>query len=60
MGFNVALRLAYEDITGVTSSEKPATRAVAEMPVGFDHTGLMQPRHGRFGNVIYLGEDRLN
>lgn len=57
MGFNVALRLAYEDIVGVTRSDVPATRsAMALEPVILDHTGLMQPQHGRYGNVIYLAE----
>ena len=60
MGFNVALRLAYEDITGVTRSDMKATRSIELESVILDHTGLMQPRHGRFGNVIYLAEETLN
>ncbi len=57
MGFNVALRLAYEDIVGITRSDVAATRsAMAIKPVILDHTGLMQPEHGRYGNVIYLAE----
>jgi hypothetical protein len=56
MGFNVALRLAYEDITGVTRSDMKATRSIELESVILDHTGLMQPQHGRYGNVIYLAE----
>lgn len=54
MGFNVALRLAYEDIIGVTRSDMRSARSLELEPVILDHTGLMQPQHGRFGNVIYL------
>ena len=60
MGFNVALRLAYEDITGATRSDIKSVRSMELEPVILDHTGLMQPRHGRFGNVIYLAEETLN
>jgi C-terminal processing protease CtpA/Prc len=60
MGFNVALRLAYEDIIGVTRSDMRSARSFALEPVILDHTGLMQPQHGRFGNVIYLAEETLN
>lgn len=55
MGFNKALHLAYQDIVG-----QPADAAVKSgsvMADGFtplEHTGLKQPQHGRFGNVIYL------
>ena len=56
MGFNVALRLAYEDITGVTRSDMKSTRSMELEPVILDHTGLIQPQHGRYGNVIYLAE----
>ena len=60
MGFNVALRLAYEDIIGVTRSDMGSVRSLEFEPVILDHTGLMQPQHGRFGNVIYLAEETLN
>jgi hypothetical protein len=56
MGFNVALRLAYEDITGVTRSDMKVTRSIELESVILDHTGLMQLQHGRYGNVIYLAE----
>ena len=56
MGFNVALRLAYEDIVGMSRSKAPATRSASFEAVPMDHTGLMQPQHGRYGNVIYLTE----
>ena len=54
MGFNVALRYAYEDIIGVSHSNAPATRSASFEPIPFGHTGLKQPQHGRFGNIIYL------
>ena len=60
MGFNVALRLAYEDIVGVTRSDVKAAPAMTFEPVIMDHTGLMQPQHGRYGNVIYLPEETLD
>jgi hypothetical protein len=53
MGFNVALRYAYEDIIGISRSEAPVTRTSSFMPVPVAETGLKQPQHGRFGNVIY-------
>lgn len=54
MGFNVALRYAYEDIIGISRSEAPETRASSFMPVPVAETGMKQPQHGRFGNMIYL------
>jgi hypothetical protein len=60
MGFNVALRLAYEDIVGVTRSDVQAARSMTYEPVVLDDTGLMQPQHGRYGNVIYLSEETLD
>lgn len=60
MGFNVALRLAYEDIVGITRSDVQAARSMTFEPVVLDDTGLMQPQHGRYGNVIYLSEETLN
>lgn len=60
MGFNVALRLAYEDIVGVTRSDVQAARSMTFEPVVLDDTGLKQPQHGRYGNVIYLSEETLD
>ena len=54
MGFNVALRYAYEDIIGVSHSNAPATRSASFGPIPVGHTGLKQPQQGRFGNIIYL------
>ncbi|MBQ8574397.1 MAG: hypothetical protein IJ450_06040 [Bacteroidales bacterium] len=54
MGFNVALRYAYEDIIGVSHSNAPSTRSASFEPIPVGHTGLKQPQHGRFGNMIYL------
>lgn len=54
MGFNVALRYAYEDIIGVSHSNAPATRSASFEPIPVGHTGLKQPQQGRFGNIIYL------
>lgn len=57
MGFNVALRLAYEDIIGqskTSSAVLAAPVSVSSTPALIDATGLKQPQHGRFGNVIYL------
>lgn len=54
MGFNVALRYAYEDIIGVSHSNASATRSASFEPIPVGHTGLKQPQQGRFGNIIYL------
>lgn len=56
MGFNVALRLAYEDIMGKTRTHTPAVRSVSYEHVLMDQTGIKQPQHGRYGNVIYFSE----
>lgn len=58
MGFNVALRHAYEDIIGVSKAPAAKAMSVSEFePVPLGDTGLKQPEHGRFGNVIYLSEE---
>jgi len=53
MGFNVALRYAYEDIVGISRSAALSTRSADFEPIPLCDTGLRQPQHGRFGNVIY-------
>ena len=53
MAFNVALRYAYEDIVGIIRYDAPVTRLSSFMPIPVDETGMKQPQHGRFGNVIY-------
>ena len=55
MGFNKALHLAYQDIVGVAAATAAAPRSASTVtPVPLDATGLKQPSHGRYGNVIYL------
>lgn len=55
MSFNKALHLAYQDIVGVAAATAAAPRsALTVTPVPLDATGLKQPSHGRYGNVIYL------
>ena len=55
MSFNKALHLAYQDIVGVAAATAAAPRsASAFTPVPLDATGLKQPSHGRYGNVIYM------
>ena len=57
MSFNQALHLAYQDIVGVTAATAAAAApcsASAFTPVPLDATGLKQPSHGRYGNVIYM------
>ena len=55
MGFNKALHLAYQDIVGVAAATAAAPRSASTVtPVPLDATGLKQPAHGRYGNVIYL------
>lgn len=53
MGFNVALRFAYEDIVGISRSAAPVAHKSSFAPVPLGDTGLKNPQHGRFGNVIY-------
>lgn len=55
MRFNKALELAYNDIVGAASSASAKQMSIQScefIPLG--ETGLKQPAHGRFGNVIYL------
>ena len=55
MRFNKALELAYNHITGTESASSARTKSSGAydfMPL--TETGLKQPQHGRFGNVIYL------
>ena len=55
MGFNKALHLAYQDIVGVSAATAAAPRSASTFtPVPIDATGLKQPSHGRYGNVIYM------
>lgn len=59
MRFNKALHLAYQDIVG-SSAQQASVRALSLnefVPVPLGDTGLKQPVHGRYGNVIYLGEE---
>lgn len=56
MDFNVALRLAYQDIIGNAPARTAAVKSVSHEYVLMDQTGLKQPQHGRYGNVIYLSE----
>ncbi len=59
MGFNVALRYAYEDIIGVKHSSTPAVRSSDGYPMPVGYTGLKLPQHGRYGNVIYLNDEEI-
>jgi hypothetical protein len=53
MGFNKALYLAYQDIIGASSAA--VSSSVTDFsPMG--DSGLKQPQHGRYGNVIYLAD----
>lgn len=55
MGFNKALHLAYQDIVGASSTASAAPCSVSDFtPIPLGDTGLKQPAHGRYGNVIYL------
>lgn len=56
MSFNKALHLAYLDIVGESAASSTAVPCSASplTPVPIDATGLKQPSHGRYGNVIYL------
>lgn len=55
MAFNKALHLAYMDIVGQPgASVSAAPMAVSTSLVPMEATGLKQPQHGRYGNVIYL------
>lgn len=54
MNFNIALQYAYRDIIGAGRSSAPETRSSDFEPVPVGCTPLIQPQHGRFGNVIYL------
>lgn len=55
MNFNVALRMAYEDIIG---NRKPSSSAQTKSadtftPIPLGSTEPVQPKAGRYGNVIY-------
>lgn len=55
MAFNKALHLAYMDIVGQTgASVTAAPMSVQDAMVPMEATGMKQPQHGRYGNVIYL------
>lgn len=57
MGFNKALYLAYQDIVGESSTVASSPLSIPDFtPIPLGDTGLKQPRHGRYGNVIYLTE----
>ena len=54
MGFNKALYLAYQDIVGASATSSAPCSISDFSPVPMGDSGLKQPAHGRFGNVIYL------
>lgn len=60
MGFNKALHMAYLDIIGQSETRvSSAPMSVGFTPVPLESTGLKQPQHGRYGNVIYLNEEEV-
>lgn len=60
MAFNKALHLAYLDIIGQSETRvSSAPKSVGFTPVPLESTGLKQPQHGRYGNVIYLNEEEV-
>ena len=60
MAFNKALHLAYLDIIGQSETRvSSAPMSVGFTPVPLESTGLKQPQHGRYGNVIYLNEEEV-
>lgn len=54
MSFNKALHLAYQDIVGASATSSAPCSISDFSPVPMGDSGLKQPAHGRFGNVIYL------
>ena len=55
MGFNKALHLAYLDIIGESATASVSLMSASDFtPIPLGDTGLKQPSHGRYGNVIYL------
>lgn len=54
MGFNKALYLAYQDIVGSPEASSIPCSVPDFSPIPMGGSGLKQPAHGRFGNVIYL------
>ena len=54
MGFNKALYLAYQDIVGASATSSASCSISDFSPVPMGDSGLNQPAHGRYGNVIYL------
>lgn len=56
MGFNKALYLAYQDIVGASATSSAPCSISDFSPVPMGDSGLKQPAHGRFGNVIYLAD----
>ena len=54
MGFNKALYLAYQDIVGSPAVSSTPCSVSDFSPVPMGDTGVKQPQHGRYGNVIYL------
>lgn len=54
MGFNKALYLAYQDIVGSPAVSSTPCSVSDFSPVPMGDSGVKQPQHGRYGNVIYL------
>ena len=54
MGFNKALYLAYQDIVGSPAASSIPCSVPDFSPIPMGGSGLKQPAHGRYGNVIYL------
>lgn len=54
MGFNKALYLAYQDIVGASATSSAPCSVSDFSPVPVGDSGIKQPAHGRYGNVIYL------
>lgn len=56
MGFNKALYLAYQDIVGSPAVSSTPCSVSDFSPVPMGDSGVKQPQHGRYGNVIYLAD----
>ena len=56
MGFNKALYLAYQDIVGSPAASSIPCSVPDFSPIPLGGSGLKQPAHGRYGNVIYLAD----
>ena len=57
MGFNVALRYAYEDILGISRSQSVRQQSSESEFKPLEFCAPAEYKIGRYGNVIYKMED---